>query len=576
MQTHHAKPFAVLFDLNLQVRQGEFFGLLGPSGCGKSTLLNLLAGLDVPDAGEILLPQRTNTHTPNVQGPAVAYMQQKDLLLPWYSVRRNVLLGAEIEGYTQNQQRKALAMALLKEYGLDAFADAFVHQLSGGMRQRVALIRTMLLQQPVLLLDEPFASLDAITRREMQAHMASWHRQQKQSVMLVTHDVDEALSLCHRIGLLDARTGHIARTFEVRPLEERTLPLQGAKTLPSPQTPTQKAAPKTGQAQAEQHWHLREEILQALASQRGGEQAMEALASELPSFPPAIHGKQPWRSQGRDNIVLASEGGAPIKATQALEPGQSLGHHALPAILLGFMLLALWEGVVRTFGLPHYILPAPSEVALVMYEKRGIFASHAAVTLGETLLGMGLGTVVGLSMGTVLFMFPLWRRALQPFLIISQNTPVFAIAPLLVVWFGYGPLSKVVMAAIVVFFPITMAVLEGMRKIDSDFLRLFQTMGASPWQQLLKLRIPAALPAIFAGLRLSAVYASLGAVLGEWVGAGAGLGYLMLSANAQLRIAEVFGAIMALAPMSLLLLGGLHWLERLVIPWHVLALKRAR
>ncbi|MCH8904460.1 MAG: ABC transporter permease, partial [Bacteroidetes bacterium] len=122
------------------------------------------------------------------------------------------------------------------------------------------------------------------------------------------------------------------------------------------------------------------------------------------------------------------------------------------------------------------------------------------------------------------------------------NVPVFAIAPLLVVWFGYGFLPKVLMAAIIVFFPITVSTLDGLKRTDPDLVRLFRTMGATPAQMLWKLRVPAALPALFSGLKISAVYSTIGAVIGEWVGAGAGLGYLMLSANAQLRVAEVFGA----------------------------------
>jgi ABC-type nitrate/sulfonate/bicarbonate transport system permease component len=166
-----------------------------------------------------------------------------------------------------------------------------------------------------------------------------------------------------------------------------------------------------------------------------------------------------------------------------------------------------------------------------------------------------------------LFFSPALEKALYPLLITSQNVPVFAIAPLLVVWFGYGLWSKVVMAGIIVFFPVTLAMLNGLQRTDPDLLRLFRTMGASPAQMLWKLRLPAALPALFAGLKLSAVYSTIGAVIGEWVGAGAGLGYLMLSANAQLRISVVFGAIVCLTPIGLGLLGLVTWLERRLLPW---------
>lgn len=239
---------------------------------------------------------------------------------------------------------------------------------------------------------------------------------------------------------------------------------------------------------------------------------------------------------------------------------------AYPALALG-LVAAAWEGVVRAFGLPHYILPAPSAVAAALVARREVLLWHTGITLGEIAAGGALGIVVGLALGMAMFFWAALEKALYPLLITSQNVPVFAIAPLLVVWFGYGLLSKVVMAALIVFFPVTVALLDGLKRTDPDLVRLFRTMGARPAQIFWKLRLPGALPALFSGLKLAAVYSTIGAVIGEWVGAGAGLGYLMLSANAQLRVAEVFAAILCLAPIGLLLLGAVVLAERWFIPW---------
>ena len=249
---------------------------------------------------------------------------------------------------------------------------------------------------------------------------------------------------------------------------------------------------------------------------------------------------------------------------------QNSGAVIYPVLLVLVMILA-WEGIVWWQETPHYILPSPSLVLQTLVEKRMIFLSHTAITLSEVIGGGLLGITVGLTLSLGMFFFRPLEKALYPLLITSQNVPVFAIAPLLVVWFGYGYTSKIVMAAIIVFFPITVSVLDGLKRTDRDMIRLFRTMGASRRQLLWKLQVPSALPALFSGLKLSAIYATIGAVLGEWVGAGAGLGYLMLSANAQLRIAEVFGAILCLTPIGLILLGLVTLLERWAMPWQQLS-----
>jgi ABC-type nitrate/sulfonate/bicarbonate transport system permease component len=243
-----------------------------------------------------------------------------------------------------------------------------------------------------------------------------------------------------------------------------------------------------------------------------------------------------------------------------------VGAWAYPlALLLG--LLALWEAGVAWFEIPRYILPAPSLIAATLAAKWPVFLYHTGITLSEVALGAGLGMGAGLLLGLAMFFFAPAEKALYPVLVVSQNIPVFALAPLLVVWFGYGFLSKVIMAAIIIFFPITVSVLDGLKRTDADMVRLFQTMNATQVQILWKLRFPAALPALFSGLKLSAIYSTIGAVIGEWVGAGAGLGYLMLSANAQLRVADVFGAIFCLTPIGLGLLGLVVLAERWCVPW---------
>ncbi|MDE0470179.1 MAG: ABC transporter ATP-binding protein [Candidatus Poribacteria bacterium] len=201
----------VLDDLNFAVDKGQFVALLGPSGCGKSTLFNIISGLTVPDTGEIYLNgKRIYGNTGDF-----AYMQQKDLLLPWRSVLKNVLIGPEIRGESLDTV-KVEAQKRLVQLGLSGFENSYPMQLSGGMRQRVALVRTLLFRKEVLLLDEPFGALDAMTRTVMQSILLDIWAEGRQTVLLITHDVEEALLLADKIYILTARPASLKAEIPVR------------------------------------------------------------------------------------------------------------------------------------------------------------------------------------------------------------------------------------------------------------------------------------------------------------------------------------------------------------------------
>ena len=200
----------IIPDLNLDVKEGEFFTLLGPSGCGKSTLLSLICGLMKPDAGEILLngiPLKENS-------PLIGYMLQQDHLLPWRTIWSNILLGPEIQK-NLTPDKKEKAMHLLTDYGLLPFKDKHPNELSGGMRQRAALIRTMVMEPELLLLDEPFSALDYQTRLMVSADIGRIIRHSGITAILITHDLSEAISLADRVIVLSKRPGKVVRNLPI-------------------------------------------------------------------------------------------------------------------------------------------------------------------------------------------------------------------------------------------------------------------------------------------------------------------------------------------------------------------------
>ena len=198
------EPLRVLDGLDLRVRTGEIAAVIGPSGSGKSTLLNILAGLDRPSGGEV-----------RVGGSgAVAYMPQKDLLFPWRTIEDNAILGLEVAGVKKKTAREQVA-PLFEEFGLGGFEYAYPAQLSGGMRQRAALLRTVAMNRPVLLLDEPFGALDSLTRTQLQLWLAETWQRHGWTIVLVTHDIREAVFLADSVHVLSPRPARVTRRFEI-------------------------------------------------------------------------------------------------------------------------------------------------------------------------------------------------------------------------------------------------------------------------------------------------------------------------------------------------------------------------
>jgi putative hydroxymethylpyrimidine transport system permease protein len=230
-------------------------------------------------------------------------------------------------------------------------------------------------------------------------------------------------------------------------------------------------------------------------------------------------------------------------------------------------LLAAWEALVWLTGAPPYILPPPSRVAVVFADRFPLLASEAAWTAAEMVLGLALGLALGAALAVVFAASAGWRRWALPLVIVSQAIPVIAIAPLLVLWLGYGMASKVAMAALVIFFPVVSSLYDGLRRTDAEWIELARTMGASPRAILLQIRLPAALPAFASGARIAAAVAPIGAVIGEWVGASAGLGFLMTQSLARGQTPLAFAALFVLCLLGLALYYATDRAARRLVPW---------
>ncbi len=237
-----------------------------------------------------------------------------------------------------------------------------------------------------------------------------------------------------------------------------------------------------------------------------------------------------------------------------------------PLLVLAGLLL-LWQAVVWATGVPRYILPPPLQVAETLWASAPLLMGHAWITLAEILLGLLGGVLIGAVSALSMALLPPLQPWLLPLLVLGQTIPVFALAPLLVLWLGYGLASKVAMAILIIYFPVSAALFDGLRRTEPGWLDLARTMGATPLRILFRLRLPAALPAFGSGLRIATAVAPIGAVVGEWVGSSAGLGYLMLHANARMQIDLMFAALVTLMAMALALYLLVDRLLVHLMPW---------
>ena len=226
-------------------------------------------------------------------------------------------------------------------------------------------------------------------------------------------------------------------------------------------------------------------------------------------------------------------------------------------------LITIWQLIVSLTGVPRFILPSPFLVGVSFVENFELIVEHALVTVSEIILGLTIGITLGIITALQFEMSPTAKFFLKPVLIFSQAIPVFALAPVLTLWLGYGMISKVTMAVLIIYFPVTSALHDGLSRTPSGLSDLAHVMNAIPLRFLFLIRLPAAMPNLLSGIRLAAVYAPIGAVIGEWVGSSQGLGYLMLLANGRVKTDLMFAALFTLGILSMSLYGLITLLIKL-------------
>lgn len=266
-----------------------------------------------------------------------------------------------------------------------------------------------------------------------------------------------------------------------------------------------------------------------------------------------------------DRISLPPKKGERPRLTQKLRDQPQL--ITVPALFV--IVVLVWEYGTQIVAIPEFLLPRPSVIVVALIEQLGnpVFWGHLGITLQEAGIGFAVGAVVALVLGTLVARSQLFEKTLMPYVVAFQSVPKVALAPLFVVWFGFGLTSKIVMSAVIAFFPILINVIEGLKAVEKEKVEMLTSFGASEFQIFRMARFPSALPFIFAGLNVGAIFAILGAIVGEFIGAQGGLGYMLLQANYNFNIPEMFAVLIVLSLIGLFSHLVITFLQRKFTFW---------
>ena len=238
----------------------------------------------------------------------------------------------------------------------------------------------------------------------------------------------------------------------------------------------------------------------------------------------------------------------------------------VPAITI-LILVIFWQWITSFMKLPEYILPSPVSIGNALIRSRGILWQHSLTTIYEAGIGFFIAIIFALVVAIVMNQWKLLKVSLYPILVISQTIPIIALAPLIMIWMGFGSLPKVVVVVIVCFFPISVSVVEGLSTVDQDLLNLMEIMGANKLEIFMKVKLPYALPSFFAGLKIAATYSIMGAIIGEWLGAKRGLGIFMTRTMSSFKTSDLFAAIMIVVVLSMVLFKIIELIGKRLMPW---------
>ncbi len=502
-----AKYSPIIEDLSFSIERGQFVSFIGPSGCGKTTLLHIIAGIYAGYEGGLA-----------VRTDRISFVFQQDSLLSWRTAMENVLLPFELKGEAVTEELRRKAADLLAALGLAGYEDYAPSELSGGMKKRVELARALVTDPELLILDEPFSSLDIITREKLNILIRGIRSLRPCSVILVTHSVEEACYLSEKIMVLSPLPARIINT--------ESLSKNGDKPDLYVLTPQEMEADRKIRRDAKDLWS---------AAERTEPEPRDDAASERPL------------KRGRADFVKRHYAGLLV-----------------PVELAAIFLILSW--LKAAVSIPDYIFPAPGGIVsrFVSTLVQGTILPDLAMTVYESLFGFLIAFVLSLLLGYGIAKSRLASNLLMPYLVAANTIPSVALAPFLVLWFGFGMTPRIVTSVIVIFFPMLINNVSAIGMAGRSMKNLIAFFKPPRLRRFRYFELPASLPHIASGVKVSITLSVIGAVVGEFISGSRGLGALVSIAKANFDIELMFVGLLWLMALGIVYYALAHLLYRVI------------
>ncbi len=491
----------ILSNISFNCKENEFISFIGPSGCGKTTLLNVIANILKPNSGIIDNPFNR-----------ISYVFQQDALLPWLNVLQNILLPLEIKNNKLTNDDKIKATKILGELGLHDIDYLYPSELSGGMKKRVELARALIIEPELLILDEPFSSLDILTRERLNVLLKNICISRSLAVILVTHSIEEACFLSDRIYVLSEKPSKILEIFDNNKNKQNIDFFVLNKDEEDTET------------------KIRTIVSQLWINKSDEKPVHKKIKRKIESdviFEKNENKNRKIKSYFKDESKTVDE--------------KKLIYNLLVPFEIIFLLIII-EIIKKKTNISDFFLPAPSSILkrfLDTINSRLIFP-HIFQTMFESLSGFSIAFILSIISGYLLSRSKIIYKIVMPYLIAFNTIPSIALVPFLILWFGFSIVPKIIISVIIIFFPMLINNITAFSQIQNQYRGLLLFYKPNFRQRFSKIELPGSLLYVFAGVKVSITLSIIGAVVGEFQAGSVGLGSLILIAKANFDIELMF------------------------------------